>query len=61
MKKLIPHLWFDREAREAAAFYTSVFPDSAITGTATLHGVPTPTGDCDVLDFTLWGQPFSLG
>jgi predicted 3-demethylubiquinone-9 3-methyltransferase (glyoxalase superfamily) len=28
--KIIPHLWFDRQAREAAEFYTSVFPDSRI-------------------------------
>ena len=58
MKNLIPHLWFDREAREAAVFYVSAIPDSAITSTVTLHDTPTPTGDCDVVDFTLAGQPF---
>ena len=25
MQKIIPHLWFDKEAREAAEFYTLVF------------------------------------
>jgi predicted 3-demethylubiquinone-9 3-methyltransferase (glyoxalase superfamily) len=28
MNKIIPHLWFDTEAGEAAEFYTSVFPGS---------------------------------
>jgi len=27
MQKITPHLWFDKEAREAAEFYTSVFPE----------------------------------
>jgi predicted 3-demethylubiquinone-9 3-methyltransferase (glyoxalase superfamily) len=56
MKPITPHLWFDREAREAAEFYCSVFPDSKITNVTTLHD--TPTGDCDVVSFTLRGQPF---
>lgn len=25
MQKIIPHLWFDKEAKEAAEFYVSVF------------------------------------
>lgn len=29
-KKITPCLWFDREAEEAAAFYTSIFPNSRI-------------------------------
>jgi predicted 3-demethylubiquinone-9 3-methyltransferase (glyoxalase superfamily) len=58
MKKITPHLWFDKEAEEAARFYVSAFPGSRITSRSTLHGVPTPTGDCDVLSFELRGQPF---
>jgi predicted 3-demethylubiquinone-9 3-methyltransferase (glyoxalase superfamily) len=54
--KIVPHLWFDREAREAAEFYVSVFPDSKITNVTTLHD--TPSGDCDVVSFELAGQPF---
>lgn len=54
--KIIPHLWFDKEAREAANFYCSIFPDSGITSITTLHN--TPSGDCDVVSFTLSGQPF---
>lgn len=55
-QKIVPHLWFDKEATEAANFYCSVFPDSRITDTATLHD--TPSGDCDIVSFTLSGQPF---
>jgi predicted 3-demethylubiquinone-9 3-methyltransferase (glyoxalase superfamily) len=55
-QKIVPHLWFDKEATEAANFYCSVFPDSGITSIATLHD--TPSGDCDVVSFTLFGQSF---
>ncbi len=53
MQKIIPHLWFDKEAKEAAAFYTSVFPNSKITSTRVLHN--TPSGDCDVVSFDVMG------
>ena len=56
--KIVPHLWFDMEAREAARFYCSVFPNSKITSETTIHDVPTPNGDCDVVSFTLNGNPF---
>lgn len=55
-QKIVPHLWFDKEAKEAANFYCSIFPDSEITNTTVLHD--TPSGDCDVVSFTLSGQPF---
>ena len=28
MHCITPHLWFDQEAREAASFYTQLFPSS---------------------------------
>lgn len=56
MKYIVPHLWFDKEAKEAAAFYTSLLADSKITHTSTIHD--TPSGDCDIVSFTLAGQPF---
>jgi predicted 3-demethylubiquinone-9 3-methyltransferase (glyoxalase superfamily) len=56
MQKIIPHLWFDKEAKEAAQFYTSVFPESKITSTSVLHN--TPSGDCDIVNFELWNQHF---
>ena len=30
MPRIVPNLWFDTEAEEAAAFYTSTFPSSRI-------------------------------
>jgi len=56
MQKITPHLWFDKEAREAAEFYASLFPNSKVTNVTTLHN--TPSGDCDVVSFELAGQPF---
>jgi predicted 3-demethylubiquinone-9 3-methyltransferase (glyoxalase superfamily) len=56
MAAIAPHLWFDREAKEAAQFYASVFPRSQVTNVTTLHN--TPSGDTDVVSFELAGQPF---
>ena len=56
MQKIIPHLWFDKEAKEAAEFYTSLFPDSNVTDITTLHD--TPSGDSDIVSFELSGQSF---
>ena len=53
---IVPHLWYDQEAQEAAEFYASVFPDSKVTDVTTLHD--TPGGDCDVVSFELWGRRF---
>jgi predicted 3-demethylubiquinone-9 3-methyltransferase (glyoxalase superfamily) len=55
-QKITPHLWFDKEAKEAAEFYASVFPNSKITNVTTIRD--TPSGDCDVVSFELSGQPF---
>ncbi len=56
MQKITPHLWFDKEAKEAAEFYTSLLPASQVTHITRLQD--TPSGDCDVVSFTLAGQPF---
>ncbi|HEU0306892.1 MAG TPA: VOC family protein [Lysobacter sp.] len=56
VKPITPHLWFDTQAREAAGFYCSVFPDSRIDSVVRLRD--TPSGDCDVVSFVLHGQPF---
>jgi predicted 3-demethylubiquinone-9 3-methyltransferase (glyoxalase superfamily) len=56
MQKITPHLWFDKEAREAAEFYTSLFPDSNVTNITTLHD--TPSGDSEIVSFELAGQSF---
>ena len=56
MQKIIPHLWFDKQAVEAAEFYASVFPDSKVIHTSVLKD--TPSGDCDVVSFQVWGVEF---
>ena len=58
MEKITPHLWFDKEAKEAAEFYTSVFKDSKISNTTTLHN--TPSGTVDIVTIELLGQEFTL-
>jgi predicted 3-demethylubiquinone-9 3-methyltransferase (glyoxalase superfamily) len=58
MQKITPHLWFDKEAKEAAEFYTSVFPKSKIKDTTTLHN--TPSGTVDIVTIELLGQEFML-
>ncbi len=56
MQKIVPHLWFDTQAVEAAEFYASVFPDSKVAHTSVIHD--TPSGDCDIVSFTVWGTEF---
>lgn len=57
MQKIVPHLWYDTQAREAAEFYVSSFGgDSRITSKATLEG--TPGGDSEIVQFDLLGQRF---
>ncbi len=64
MQKIVPHLWFDTQAREAAEFYTQTFVDAAssgksvITGSQILEG--TPSGDAEILTMQLYGQEFML-
>src|SRR5690625_3586973 len=55
-QKIVPHLWFNQEAQEAAQFYTSIFPNSKITNITTVHD--TPSGDSDVVSFHLAGYSF---
>jgi predicted 3-demethylubiquinone-9 3-methyltransferase (glyoxalase superfamily) len=55
-QNIVPHLWFDKEAKEAAEFYASVFPESRITNIITLQ--ETPSGDTDLVSFEVWGQKF---
>lgn len=56
MQKIVPHLWFDKEAKEAAEFYTSLFPQSEVTSVRTI--TDTPSGDCDIVAFKLWDYSF---
>ena len=56
MQKITPHLWFDKEAKEAADFYVSTFPRSKIKSTTMLHN--TPSGSVDVVTFEISGYEF---
>ena len=60
MQKISPFLWFDQQAEEAARFYTSIFPNSAIRAT-TYYGEagPGPKGSVMTMAFELDGQPFA--
>ena len=58
MQRITPHLWFEKEAKEAAEFYASVFPKSEIINTTTLHN--TPSGSVDIVTIELLGQEFML-
>ncbi len=58
--KIYTHLWYAKEAEEAAKFYTSIFPDSRIEG---VYALPSdspsgPAGSVKVVDFLLFGQRY---
>ena len=61
MTKLMTCLWFDKgQAREAAEFYASVFPDSHV-GKAHASAVDNPSakeGEELIVEFTVLGQPY---
>ena len=57
--KIIPSLWFDTEAEEAASFYCSVFKNSRILDTTRYpEGSPGPAGEVMTVDFELDGERF---
>ncbi|WP_316525893.1 VOC family protein [Kitasatospora brasiliensis] len=59
MQKISTFLWFDDRAEEAAAFYTTLFPDSRITR-ITRYGDtgPGPAGSVMTVDFELAGREY---
>ncbi|MFJ9443289.1 VOC family protein [Kitasatospora sp. NPDC101235] len=59
MQKITTFLWFDDQAEEAAAFYTTLFPNSRITGT-TRYGEagPGPAGSVMTVEFELAGREY---
>ena len=57
MEKIIPNLWYDKEAKEAVTFYVSIFDDARILDVTVIED--TPSGDAEMLSFQLEGQRFS--
>lgn len=62
--KIVPCLWFDSQAEEAASFYTSIFPNSRIGRIARygkegfeIHG--RPEGSVMTVEFEIDGQSFT--
>lgn len=47
MASITPHLWFDKEAAEAATLYTGLFENSRTKSRVTIHNPPGANGDPD--------------
>ncbi|MBF4137779.1 MULTISPECIES: VOC family protein [Streptomyces] len=59
MQKITTNLWFDGQAEEAAAFYTSVFEDARILGVERFTDAgPGEPGSVVTVTFQLAGQEF---
>lgn len=63
MQKLVTCLWFDDNAEEAVAFYTSVFEDSSVGSIVPVPDVGQethgrPAGSVLTIDFEIQGRPF---
>ena len=57
--KIKPFLWFEREAEDAAKFYTSIFRNSRLGRIARYPaGSPGPAGSVMTVEFTLEGEDF---
>lgn len=60
MVKVISHLWFAEQAREAVEFYVSLVPGSSM-GEITILPAETPSGppgSVEIIQFTLGSQSF---
>lgn len=53
MQKIVPFLWFDGKAEEAAKFYVSIFKNSKV-----MSVTPGPDGRALAVTFQLEGQSF---
>lgn len=60
MQKVIPCLWYDGRAEEAASFYVGLLPDSRIDRVVRSPAdTPSgPAGSVLVVEFTLAGNPY---
>jgi predicted 3-demethylubiquinone-9 3-methyltransferase (glyoxalase superfamily) len=58
-QKIVPNLWFDTEAEEAARFYVELFDDARIVNVAHYtEAGPRPAGTVMTVEFELNGQRF---
>lgn len=55
-QKIIPHLWFEKDAVEAAKFYVDTFNRSKINNISVIKN--TPSGDVDLVEFQIFGYEF---
>ncbi len=59
-QRISPFLWFDNQAEEAAQFYVSIFPNSAMGEIARYTETgPGPNGSVMTVAFQLDGQQFT--
>jgi predicted 3-demethylubiquinone-9 3-methyltransferase (glyoxalase superfamily) len=59
VNKIIPYLWFDTQAEQAAKLYTSIFKNSRILDVHRYgEAGPGPAGTAMMVTFELAGQPF---
>src|SRR3954463_7397533 len=57
---IVPNLWFDTQAEQAAEFYVSVFPNSRIVNVARYtEAGPRPAGEVMTVEFELGGNRFT--
>ena len=59
-RKISTVLWFEKGGEEAAKFYTSLIPNSRITGTFSPPVSDSPSNEPLVVDFELDGVPYQI-
>jgi len=58
LTRIVPHLWYVKEAEKAARFYTKLFPNSRIDRVWKLASGSGAGGGTSCVEFRLFGQPF---
>jgi predicted 3-demethylubiquinone-9 3-methyltransferase (glyoxalase superfamily) len=58
--KIVPFLWYAKDAEDAARFYCSLIPNSRVIAVNALpaESPSGPAGSVKIVDFELGGQPF---
>lgn len=61
-QKIVPSLWYAKDADEAARFYASIFPESRVERVMKLpaDSPSGPAGSVSLVELTLFGQTFFL-